>query len=67
MHARKNLFVDDMPYKSIFNDSRSAIFLESFDEFPTNGNYLLSIMFLYLVLLASFQPNVQSYVNFHIE
>jgi hypothetical protein len=67
MCARNTLLIDGMPYKSMFNDSCSAIPLESFEKSPTNGNYLLSIMFLCLVLLASFQSNVQSYVSFHIE
>jgi hypothetical protein len=32
-HARNTLLIDDMPYKSMYNDSCSAIFLKSFDDF----------------------------------
>jgi hypothetical protein len=37
-----------MPYKCSFNESFSAIFLECFDGFCKDDNYLLSIILPYL-------------------
>jgi hypothetical protein len=62
-HARKTLLIDDMPYKSLFNDSCSAIFLESFEGSHNHGNYLLSIVLLYLVSLHSSKFSVQTYIR----
>jgi hypothetical protein len=62
-HARNIFFVDDTPYKFIFNDSCSVIFLESFESTDSNGDYLLSTVLPYLVLLHSSKFNVQTYMK----
>jgi hypothetical protein len=59
----EHLFVDDTPYKSIFNDSCSVIFLESFEGAGSNGDYLVSIVLSYLVLFHFFGFNVQIHVK----
>jgi hypothetical protein len=62
-HVGNILLIDDMPYKSIFNDSCSAIFLESFESSHRDGDYLLFIVLPYLVSLHSFGFNVQTYIR----
>jgi hypothetical protein len=57
------LLIDDTPYKSIFNDSCSAIFLELFEGAHNNGDYLLSIVFPYLVSFHLFGFKIQTYVK----
>jgi hypothetical protein len=42
------LLVNDTPYKSLFNEPFNAIFLEYFDSFHKEDNYLLGIVFPYL-------------------
>jgi hypothetical protein len=60
-HVGNNLLVDDTPYKSIFNDSCSAIFLESFEAIGSDGDYLFSIVLSYLVSFHFSGFNVQTY------
>jgi len=45
-HIGNTLFVDNMPYKNMFNDSYSAIFLESFDSLHGKDQYLLRFVLL---------------------
>jgi hypothetical protein len=47
IHVSNMLLVDDMPYKSMFNDSYSAIFVESFDDLPRQDQYLLGFVLFY--------------------
>jgi len=47
-HTSNTLFVDDMPYKSMFNKPYSAIVLESFDGLCGEDHYFLGIVFPYL-------------------
>jgi hypothetical protein len=42
-----NMFVGDMPYKSMFNDMYNAIFVESFDDLNREDQYSLGFVFLY--------------------
>jgi len=37
IHARNTIIIDDMQYKSMFNDVCSAIFLKSFDDSYIDG------------------------------
>ncbi len=63
-HARNTLLIYDAPYKSIFNDLCSVVFLELFEGSSNNGEiHLLFIVFHYLVSLHSFGFNVQIYVR----
>jgi hypothetical protein len=63
-HAGNILLVYDPPYRSIFNDLCSIIFLESFEGSCNYGKiYLLFIVFHYFVSLHSFKFNVQIYVR----
>ncbi len=57
-HVGNTLLVDDTPYKFIFNDLCSAIFLEPWEGLCSDGDYLLSIVLLYLVSLHSSIFNV---------
>jgi hypothetical protein len=53
-----------VPYKSIFNDSYSAIFLRSFGGSHLDINHELFVMvFPYLVSLGLSKSNVQTYVR----
>jgi hypothetical protein len=63
MHARNTFLVDDITYKSIFNDFYCVIFLELFEGSRSDGDYLFSIVLLYLVSFHSFGFNVQTYVR----
>jgi hypothetical protein len=54
------LFVDNMLYKCSFNESLNAIFLECFDGFCKDDNYLLSIIFLYFKSFHCFGYGVGS-------
>ncbi len=65
-HAGHILLVDDTPYKYIFNDSCSLIFLESFEGVSSNGDYLLSTILAYLVSLHSSRFNVQTYLKHNL-
>ncbi len=63
-HVGNILLIYDTPYKFIFNDLCSVIFLESFEDLCNNGEiYLLFIVFHYLVSFHSFGFNVQIYVR----
>jgi hypothetical protein len=62
-YVGNNLLVDDTPYKFIFNDLCSAIFLESFEGVSSNGDYLFSTILPCLVSLHSFRFNAQTYVK----
>jgi len=44
-HVSNMLFLDNMPYKSMFNDLYNAIFLESFDGLGGEDRYLLGFVF----------------------
>ncbi len=44
-HIGNTLFIDDTPYKYIFNDSCNAIFLELFKGACSDRDYLLSTMY----------------------
>jgi len=62
MHASNMLFINDMPYKSLFN----AIFLEFFVNFY-GDNYLnlLGTIILYLESLHFFGYDVPTFVQFN--
>jgi hypothetical protein len=45
-HVGNTLLVDDTPYKFIFNDLCSAIFLELFEGVHSDGDYLFSTVIL---------------------
>jgi len=62
-YVGNNLLGDDTPYKFIFNDLCSAIFLESFEGVSSDGDYLFSTILPCLVSLHSFRFNVQTYVK----
>jgi hypothetical protein len=62
-HVGNTLLVDDIPYKSIFNDSCGAIFLELFEGAGSDGDYLLSIVLPYLVSFHFFGFSVQIYLK----
>ncbi len=68
IHAKDALPIDDLPYKSMFNDSCSAIFFKSFDDFilMPNENYLLLIVLPYSVSLSLSRFNVQTNVKFNL-
>jgi hypothetical protein len=57
-HVGNTLLIDDTPYKFIFNDSCSVIFLELFECEHSDGDYLLSTVLPYLVLFHSSGFNV---------
>ncbi len=48
IHVGNTMFIDNMPYKSMFNGPYSAIFLESFDGHCGEYEYLLGTILLYL-------------------
>jgi hypothetical protein len=52
-----------MPYKFSFNESFSAIFLECFDGFYKNDNYLLNIILPYLKSFHCFGYGVSNFVK----
>jgi len=59
-HAKNTLLIYDTPYKSIFNDLCSVVFLELFESSCNNGEiHLLFIVFNYLVSFHSFRFNVR--------
>jgi hypothetical protein len=62
-HARNILLVDDTPSKSIFDDSCSVIFLESFEGSHNDGDYLFSIVLPYLLSLQSSKFCVHTYIK----
>jgi hypothetical protein len=45
------LFVDDMPYKNMFNDLYNAVFLESFDNHCGEDQYLLGFVLLWKIFI----------------
>jgi hypothetical protein len=47
IHVNNMLLVDDMPYKSMFNNSYNAIFVKSFDDLRKEDQYLLGFVLLY--------------------
>jgi hypothetical protein len=63
IHVGNTLFVDDTPYKSMFNGLYSAIILESFHDHHGEDQYLLGIVFLYLENLHSSRYNVPTFVE----
>jgi hypothetical protein len=46
IHASNMLFIDNTPYKSVFNDLYNAIFLELFDDACRENRYLLGLFSL---------------------
>jgi hypothetical protein len=48
IHVGNMLFIDNAPYKSVFNGLYSAIFLESFDNIRGEDRYLLGSILPYL-------------------
>jgi hypothetical protein len=62
IHAN-NTFVDDTPYKNIFNGPYSAIFLESFDDLCGEDQYLLGSIFPYLENFHLFGYGVPTFVE----
>jgi hypothetical protein len=62
-HAGDMLFVDNMPYKSMFNDPYSAICLESFNGLHGEDRYLLRSVLPYLENLHSSGYNVPTFVE----
>jgi hypothetical protein len=48
IHVGNMLFIDNTPYKSVFNGLYGAIFLELFDNVRGEDRYLLGSIFLYL-------------------
>ncbi len=48
IHVNNTLLIDDTPYKSMFNNSHSAIFLESFSSLDGEDQYLLGFVLFYL-------------------
>jgi hypothetical protein len=57
------VFIDDIPYKSMFNDSYNAIFLESFDGHCGEDQYLLRFVFFYLEIFHLSKYNVPTFVE----
>jgi hypothetical protein len=57
------LLIDDTLYKSLFNESFSAIFLESFDGVYGDDHYLLGIVLPYLESLHLFWYGVSTFVH----
>jgi hypothetical protein len=45
------MLVDDTPYKSLFNEPFNAIFVETFQGFDIDSNYMLADLFPYLEVL----------------
>ncbi len=45
------MLVDDTPYKSLFNEPFNAIFVETFQGFHIDSNYMLADLFPYLEVL----------------
>ncbi len=62
-HTCNTLFIDDMPYKNMFNDPYSASFLESFDNIRGEDQYLLGSIFLYLENFHLFRYGVPTFVE----
>ncbi len=57
------LLINNMPYKSMFNDSYNAIFLESFDNTCGEDQYLLGFVFPYLENFHLFGYGVPTFVK----
>jgi hypothetical protein len=58
------LLIDHVPYKSIFNDSYNAIFLQSLGGSCYDISHdFFAIVFPYLMLLGLSRSNVQTYVR----
>jgi hypothetical protein len=57
------LFVDDTPYKSLFNGSFNAIYVETFEKSGRNDNYLLGIVLPYMETLHFLEFNVPTFVQ----
>ncbi len=62
IHIGNTLFVDNTPYKSMFNRPYSAIFLD-FDDLCGEDHYLLGTIILYLESLHLFGYGVFTYVQ----
>jgi len=56
------MFSYDTPYKSLFNELFSVIFLESFDNVREDDHYLLETIFLYLNFFHLFGYGVSTFV-----
>jgi hypothetical protein len=57
------LFVDDTPYKSLFNGSFNAIYVETFEKSGRNDNYLLGIVFPYMETIHFLEFSVPTFVQ----
>jgi hypothetical protein len=57
------LLVDDMPYKSMFNNPYNVSFLESFNDVRGEDQYVLGSIFLYLENLYPSRYNVPTFVE----
>jgi hypothetical protein len=62
-HAGKMLFIDDAPYKSMFNNLYSAIFFKSFDSLRGEDQCLLGSILPYVENLDSFGYDVPTFVE----
>jgi hypothetical protein len=58
IHTGNTLLVDDMSYKSMFNEPYSAIILEFFDGLCGENHYFLETIFPYLESLHFSQDSV---------
>jgi hypothetical protein len=64
MHASNMLFINNMPYKSLFNGLFNAIFLKSFVNFCGDDHLnLLGTILLYLESLQFFGYDVPTFVQ----
>ncbi len=61
-HIGNTLFIDDTPYKIMFNRPYSAIFWD-FDDFRGEDHYLLKTIIPYLEFLHLFGYGVFTYVK----
>ncbi len=62
IHTSNTLFIDDTPYKSMFNRPSSAIFLD-FDDLRGDDHYLLRTIIPYLESLHLSRYGVFTYVQ----
>jgi hypothetical protein len=63
IHVGNMLFVDNTPYKNMFNNVYSANFFKSFDDLSGEDQYLLRSIFLNFKNLHSFGYNVPTLVE----
>jgi hypothetical protein len=62
-HGGNTLFVENTPYKNMFNGPYNAIFWDSFDGRCGEDHYLLGFVFPYLANLHSFGYYVPTFVE----